>query len=189
MRMPPPLAVAARAIVIVLIGFAPAGAAQAGTPPANFTDTVVASGFSSPTAIAFLPTGGLLVTEQGGALKLVSGGMVTTLVTIPVCSTSEMGLLGAAVDPNFSTNGFIYLYRTNPGPSGCSTSTGRFNQVVRVTMSGGAVNIGSLAVLLTGIRTDNGNHDGGGLRIGPDGKLRLSVGDSGGGDMGNPGRW
>ena len=54
-------------------------------------------------------------------------------------------------------------------------------------MAGGAVNISSLSVLLTGIATDGGNHDGGGLRIGPDGKLWASVGDSGIGDFGNPG--
>ena len=161
-------------------------AARAGTPPAAFSDSLVASGLSSPTAIAFLPDGRMLVTEKGGALKLVSAGTVTTLVSIPVCTASEMGLLGVAVDPSFSgSNGFIYLYRSF-GPD-CSTSTGRFNQVVRVTMTNGTVDISSLSVLLTGIRTDGGNHDGGGLRIGPDGKLWASVGDSGIGDFGNPG--
>jgi glucose/arabinose dehydrogenase len=161
-------------------------AARAGTPPAAFSDSLVASGLSSPTAIAFLPDGRMLVTEKGGALKLVSAGTVTTLVSVPVCTASEMGLLGVAVDPSFSgSNGFIYLYRSF-GPD-CSTSTGRFNQVVRVTMTNGTVDISSLSVLLTGIRTDGGNHDGGGLRIGPDGKLWASVGDSGIGDSGNPG--
>jgi glucose/arabinose dehydrogenase len=163
-----------------------APAAQAGTPPAGFSDTPVASGLNQPTAIAFLPDGRMLVTEKGGALKLVSGASVTTLVTIPVCTDSEMGLLGVAVDPSFTgSSGLIYLYRSF-GPD-CNTSTNRFNQVVRVTMTGGTVNISSLATLLTGIRTDGGNHDGGGLRIGSDGKLWVSVGDSGLGDMGNPG--
>jgi glucose/arabinose dehydrogenase len=183
MRMPPWLA----AVAVVLVAFALGPAARAGTPPPNFNDTVVASGLSSPTAVAFLPDGRLLLTEKGGALKLLSGGTATTLVTIPVCTDSEMGLLGVALDPSFSSNGSIYLYRSNPGPAGCSSSTGRFNQVIRVTMSGGAVDIGSLVVLLSGIRTDNGNHDGGTLRIGPDGKLWVSVGDTGVGDMGAPG--
>ena len=38
-------------------------------------------------------------------------------------------------------------------------------------MSGNTVVAGSLTELLTGIRTDGGNHDGGVLRIGPDNKL------------------
>jgi glucose/arabinose dehydrogenase len=179
-----------RLVIAVLALLAGAGApvARAGTPTPGFDDVAVVSGLSSPTALAFLPNGrDMLVTEQGGGLKLVSGGAATTLATIPVCTASEMGLLGVAIDPGFSGNGFVYLYRTNPGPTGCGSSSGRFNQVVRVTMSGGTVDIGSLTVLLSGIQTDNGNHDGGGLRIGPDGKLWASVGDTGLGDSGPPG--
>lgn len=163
-------------------------AASAGTPPATFSDNVVASGLSAPTAVAFLPDGRMLVTEKGGALKLVTGGTATTLVTIPVCTASEMGLLGVAVDPGFAgSSGSIYLYRSAPSATGCASSTGRFNQIVRVTMTNGTVDIASLSVLLTGIATDGGNHDGGGLRVGIDGKLWASVGDSGIGDGGNPG--
>lgn len=164
-----------------------APSAQAGTAPAGFTDSLVASGFTQPTAVAFLPSGELLVTERTGMLRMVSGGNVQNLISIPVCTDSEMGLLGVAVDPNFATNGHIYLYRTKPAPAGCASATDRFNQVVRVTMSGGTVAPGSLTELLSGIRTDNGNHNAGGLRIGPDNKLYVSVGDTGLGDMGPPG--
>jgi glucose/arabinose dehydrogenase len=179
------LAVALIAVpLFVLVAAAPA---RAGTPPAAFSDVSVVSGLGSPTAIAFLPDGRMLVTEKGGALKLVSGGSATTLLTVPVCTASEMGLLGIAIDPGFSgSSGFIYLYRSF-GPD-CSTSTNRFNEVVRVTMTNGTIAPGSLTVLLSGIRTDNGNHDGGGLRIGPDGKLWASVGDTGLGDSGGPGQ-
>ena len=54
-------------------------------------------------------------------------------------------------------------------------------------MSGDTVVPGSLTERLTGIRTDGGNHDGGTLRIGPDQKLYVSVGDTGIGDSGPPG--
>jgi glucose/arabinose dehydrogenase len=179
------------ATVATVAFLALAPAAQAGTPVAGFTDTPVVTGLSVPTGMAFLPgSGGLLIVEKGGALKLATGtGPPVTLATLPVCTASEMGLLGVAVDPNFTSNGFIYLYRSAPDSNGsCADAVGRFNQVVRVTMTGSTVSLGSLTVLLTGIRTDNGNHDGGTLRIGPaDGKLYVSVGDSGIGDGGSPG--
>lgn len=164
-----------------------ASLARAGTPIAGFDDTQVVGSLAAPTAIAFLPDGRLLVAEKGGALKLVTSGVASTLVNVPVCSGSEMGLLGIAIDPSFASNGFIYLYRTNP-VNGCASATGRFNEVVRVTMASNAIDIGSLAVLLTGIRTDNGNHNGGVLRIGSDGKLYVGAGDTGLGDnVGGPG--
>lgn len=158
------------------------------TVPTGFIETVVASSLSLPTAIAFLPDGRMVVTEKQGGLKLVDGGTTTTLASVPVCSGSEMGLLGIEVDPAFASNGFLYLYRTAAGAGGCGTDTGRSNQVVRVTMAGNSVSLASLTVLLTGIRTDVGNHDGGALRIGPDGFLYVGAGDSGLGDnAGGPG--
>jgi glucose/arabinose dehydrogenase len=161
--------------------------ALAGTPVTGFADTLVDGTLSAPTALAFLPDGRLLITEKGGALKVNNGTATTTVITIGVCDDSEMGLLGVAVDPNFATNGFVYLYRTDDS-NGCASATGRSSQVVRVTMVGDTASSMSLMVLLDGIRTDNGNHDGGVLRIGPDGKLYVGVGDTGLGDnFGGPG--
>ena len=163
-----------RFLRVALLLLVVSSAARAGTPVAGFADTAVITSLSNPTALAFLPDGRMLVTLKGGDLLRVDAGVATMLTTIPVCTGAEMGLLGVAVDPSFATNGFVYLYRTKAGPSGCGTSTGRFNQVVRVTVSGNTA--GSLVELLDGIQTDNGNHDGGGLRIGPDGKLYVGAG-------------
>jgi glucose/arabinose dehydrogenase len=158
----------------------------AGTPEPGWTDQPYVTGLSGPTAVAFLPDGRLLITEKGGALRVWDGSSLTTLGTIPVCAQIEMGLLGVAVDPSFASNGFVYLYRTHQGSSPPCGGTGRVNEVVRVTVSGGS--FGSLTTLVTGARTDGGNHDGGVLRIGPDGKLYVGVGDTGNGDnVGCPG--
>jgi glucose/arabinose dehydrogenase len=174
--------------LVLLAAVAAAPTARAGVPIAGFSETVFRGGLSAPIAIAFLPDGRMLVTEKAGALKLTDGATASTLITIPVCSGSEMGLLGVAVDPSFATNGFVYLYRTK-NPGSCSSSTGRFNEVVRITIApDDTVNPLSLVVLMTGAQTDNGNHDGGCLRIGPDDKLYVGVGDTGLGDnQGGPG--
>jgi glucose/arabinose dehydrogenase len=129
------------------------------------------------------------VTELAGAVKLVESGVATTLVTIPVCTTpGELGLAGIAVDPNFTTNGYVYLYRTE-NTGGCASAVGRSNEVVRVTMaSDDTISLASLTVLLTGIRSDTGSHSAGAMRIGSDGKLWVSVGDTAFGDnQGCPG--
>ena len=162
---------------------------RAGTPEPGFSDTLYADGLSEPTALAFLPDGRLLITQKSGELLLLDSGSTSTLVTIPVCTDSEMGLLGIALDPAFGSNGFIYLYRTHQGSSPPCGGNGRVGEVVRVTMGpGDTVSLGSLTVLLTGMRTDNGNHDGGVLRMGPDSKLYAGVGDTGLGDnQGGPG--
>jgi glucose/arabinose dehydrogenase len=174
----------ATAAALLVLGVPHAHRAVAGTPATGFTDTSVVSGLSEPTALAFLPDGRMLVTEKGGALQLVTGGVATPAGTVPVCTASEMGLLGVAVHPDFVANGIVYLYRSSSA-NGCGSSTGRYNEVVRTVLTNGT--IGALTPLVTGIRTDGGNHDGGVLRIGPDRKLYVGVGDTGVGDGGNPG--
>ena len=122
--------------------------AAASTPAPGFSDTPLVSGLEQPTAIAFLPDGRLLVTEKGGALKLVTGGSTTTLITLPVCTIWETGLLGIALDPAFAVNGWVYLYRTKP-LAGCGPHE---NQVVRVTLApDGTVDPATLVELLGGI--------------------------------------
>ena len=175
------LAVGALALAIGLVSPAAAPAA-----PAGYAETNVAVGLAEPTAIGFLPDGGLLVAEKGGALKLVRSGNVSTLRTFAVCTDKSMGLLGVLVDPAFASNGFVYVYRTRPpgsNPANCGSATDRVNEVVRIRLAGDTVVPGSEQAIFTGIRTDNGQHNGGTLRIGADGKLYVSTGDTGLGDF------
>src|SRR5688572_16797908 len=84
--------------------------------PSGFQRVTLASGLSSPAAIAFLPDGRLLVCQKGGSLRVIStGGTVSTAITLSVNTSGERGLIGVAVDPNFTSNGFIYLYYSTSG--------------------------------------------------------------------------
>jgi glucose/arabinose dehydrogenase len=160
-------------LLLGLLAFA--SPARANVPAPGFVDTLVVGGLTQPTAIAFLPDGTLLVTEKGGALKHVVGSTATTLVAIDVCTVFETGLLGIALDPGFTANGWVYLYRTQP-LAGCGPHV---NQVVRITIApDGTVDPGSLVEILGGINSFLA-HNGGVLRVGPDGKLWVGVGDSG----------
>jgi glucose/arabinose dehydrogenase len=177
---------------LALMGLiAPATRAAGVVSSPDFSEARVAGGLNLPSAIAFLPNRDILVTEKGtsntGALKRISGGTVTTLATLSTCTSSEMGVLGVAVDPSFATNGTVYIYITKPGAGGCGTATGRFNRIEKLTISGSTATGETVLPQSTDIRTDGGNHNAGTLRIGPDGKLYVSVGDTGVGDSGVPG--
>jgi glucose/arabinose dehydrogenase len=162
---------------------------------AGFTAVTLFDGLTGPTAATFLPDGRLLVLEKAGRVRVwtTAGGLAPDpLLTLPVCTDSEMGLLGVAVDPAFVADGFLYLYYTHPpggdvARCGEGTTAGRVNRVARVTLAAGAIDPASLVVLIDGIRTDGGNHDGGCLRIGPDERLYVGVGDTGFRDGGPPG--
>ena len=157
----------------LLVAVAGSGAVQAQA----FEQTLVANGLSSPTAMAFAPDGRLFVAEQSGHLRVIRNGVLLAkdFVTLAVTSNSERGLLGIAFDPQFSSNRYVYVYYTR------STSPIK-NRVSRFTAS--AVNpdvarAGSERVILDDIGSDAGNHNGGAIHFGNDGKLYVGVGDGG----------
>ena len=79
--------------------------------------SVVARGLAHPWAIAFLPDGGMLLTERDGRLRLVKNDK---LVERPISGVPEVrtdgngGLMDVAIHPNFSENGLVYLTYTKP---------------------------------------------------------------------------
>ena len=64
-------------LTILLVGFLtgwPERPASAATLPSGFTETLVAGGMSSPTAMAIAPDGRIFVCQQGGQLRVVKNG-------------------------------------------------------------------------------------------------------------------
>ncbi len=154
--------------------------------PAGFTDTLVPGSatnpLASPTAITPMPDGRALILEKGGAVRvLLADGTLsaTDALTLSVCTNSEEGLLGAAIDPNFATNGFVYLYYTRVAVAGCAAPSGAVNRVSRFTMTGNTISAASELILLDNMNIPAGNHNGGDLHIGADGYLYVSIGDGG----------
>src|SRR5262245_3459366 len=155
------------------------------TPPEDLFVTNV----GGPTAIAFTPDGRLLITTQGGQLRVYQNGNLLGAPALDlsgsVCANSERGLLGVAVDPDFTNNNFIYLYYTFNKFSTCPTGqpTNALNPVNRVARyilgSDNVVVPGSEIILIDNIISANGNHNGGDLQFGKDGFLYIGVGDGG----------
>ena len=158
--------------------------------PADFEDALV-TGVGGPTSLAFTPDGRLLITTQGGQLRIYQNGALLASPALDlssvVCSNSERGLLGVAADPQFATNHFIYLYYTfnkfgvNPCPTGQPTNPNNpVNRVARFTLNNNnTIDPASQLILVDNIISANGNHNGGDVQFGKDGLLYISVGDGG----------
>ena len=79
--------------------------------------TVVTKGLSHPWAIAFLPSGGMLLTERPGRLRIVRDGMLdpNAILGVPrVRTDGNGGLMDVALHPQFADNGLVYLTYTKP---------------------------------------------------------------------------
>ena len=134
---------------------------------------VFAQGLFIPWGIAFLPDGDLLVTERDGLLRRVrsDGSLVEEpLAIIDIGSSDEGGLLGITLDPSFSDNQAFFMYVT-------SAEGGVQNRVERWTLSEDGTSAVFESIIIDEIPAAL-YHNGGRLRIGPDGMLYITTGDA-----------
>ena len=147
---------------------------SAASLPAGFSETLIATGISSSTAMAFAPDGRIFVCQQGGNLRVIKNGVLLSspFVAITVNSSGERGLLGIAFDPGFASNQYVYVYYT-------ATTPAIHNRISRFTANGDVAVSGSEVVILE-LNDLSGatNHNGGAIHFGPDGKLYAAVGEN-----------
>ena len=130
----------------------------------------LASGLEIPWDLALDETGRMFITERPGRLKVLEkNGEVKTIASLQqVVSVGESGLTGLALHPDFSKNGYIYLYYTY------RDSGEILNRVSRFALKGDSLQ-GEKIIL---DKLPGGSiHNGGRLRFGPDGKLWVLTGD------------
>jgi len=150
-------------------------------PPGTTITTILPNLTNGPVSMAFDPQGRLFFTEKGqatsiGAVRLYANGTLqaSPVITFSVSAESERGLLGIALDPSFNANHFIYVYYTSPTSSEPPCANAE-NRVVRFVESGG---VGFNPTRIFWSCQDAGNHNGGNIHFGPDGKLYISIGDN-----------
>lgn len=164
------------ALTLLVLGLLVTPPTKAQTFPANFAGVQLATGLD-PVGIDIAPDGRIFLTEKSGKIRLVKNGtlVVTPFTIIPnVDNYNERGLQGIVLDPNFSTNNFVYVYYTYKAPGGSVSN----NRVSRFTANGDVALSGSERVLLDiDPLSSAGNHNGGSLAF-KDGKLLITVGEN-----------
>jgi len=165
--------------------------AIAQTPPADVELVSVASGISGPTAIVSPhdASGRMFVIENRsgqGVLRIIDadGNLLSTPYwshAITGGQGSEQGMLGLAFDPDFATNGTLYVTYTAPG-SDPRLGSQPDQVLIRLTAADPAADVftGSEVVVLR-VPDIYYNHNGGNIAFGPDGYLYWGMGDGGSG--------
>ena len=129
----------------------------------------VADNLKIPWELVFAPDGRIFFTERDGNLWVIENESMELVATFPASHTSEGGLLGLTLDPEFEKNNFLYLYQTY------FDFELHHNKVVRYTVSNNQLtDEQTLIDKIPGAVW----HDGGRIKFGPDEKIYITTGDS-----------
>ena len=162
---------------------------------------LVVSGLSFPVGVYSIPgdTNRIFVVQQGGIIRTVDLTTNTVnatkfldlsstglnVVTTSVGGGSERGLLGLAFDPNYTTNGYFYVYFTDRTNGSIRierfTATGAPFANAAAAYAATTANTASRLTMLNILHPSFANHNGGSLVFGADGMLYAGVGDGGSG--------
>lgn len=158
-----------------------------GTVWSNYERVPLDENTSAPYAIDVADDGRVFYTELvRGQIRMYDPETqdVSTVLTKPVYSGGEDGMLGIALHPDFATNGHVFVYNS-PASANDSDPANFFSYVTRYTWTGGANGSFDPAsekqiIKIPARRLDDNDepgHTGGGLDFDAQGNLYIGVGD------------
>lgn len=135
---------------------------------------VLVKGLITPWALDFSPDGRIFITERSGRIRIVKNGHLQSdpWMTLEVEEVSEAGLLGLALDPNFTRNRYVYAAYTYRATNGRLQ-----NRLVRLREEP-KTGKGMLDKILIDDVAGSRNHNGARVKFGPDGNLYWTMGDA-----------
>jgi cytochrome c len=144
-----------------------------GTEWGNFDKVALDTGTLNPMELAVAPGGRrVFYIERSGEVRFVDQetSQTTVAASLDVFTGREDGLLGIALDPDFATNGWVYLYYS---------ATGEEEQrLSRFTMTGDSLDLSSEQQLLeVPVNREESGHAGGSMTFDPQGNLYVATGD------------
>ena len=145
----------------------PAPTLAAVSVPPGFTDQLVTV-VQRPEALAWTPNGRMLIANHQGFVYVYQNGALRQNPAIDLrakmCRSVEWGLNGLALDPDFASNHYVYLYYTFNKFNSCATDdpSSPVNRVSRFTLGNNNV-IDPLSeyVVVDGIQDPDGFHAAG----------------------------
>lgn len=138
----------------------------------------VAQGLEHPWSLAFLPDGGMLVTERPGRLRRIRpDGSVSEPLSglLPVAPGGEGGLMDVALDPAFASTKLIYWSFAEPAASSADL---RSTAVARGRLEDDHI-VDAKVIFRQTEKLADGSHFGSRLVFAPDGSLFVGLGDRG----------
>ncbi len=142
----------------------------------SYEGVIVTKSLNAPWGIVTLPDGRLLITENGGHMRIVNAtnGQVGEAITgMPeVDDRGQGGLLGLALDPDFSSNRMVYWVFSE------KVANGNHTAVAKGRLADDEKTIENAQVIYRATPTYNGRlHYGGRIIFDKDGNLFASTGE------------
>lgn len=143
----------------------------------HFQNEILATGLELPTAMKFLPDGRMLVSELQGRIRMLPPPYTTPvpapflLITNIGSSGVQQGIFDFALDPEFASNRYFYVFYTAGSPHEDRLSRFTANSDATGTVPG------SELILYRDPQGTSPEHHGGAINFANDGKILFTTGE------------
>ncbi|MBD8870412.1 ThuA domain-containing protein [Nocardioides donggukensis] len=143
------------------------------TLPESFEKIALDDNTANPMELDIAPDGRVVYVDRNGEVKIVlPNGNVVKAGELDVYTGQEFGMLGVALDPDFETNNWVYLYYS---PAGSEA----IDRVSRIELTGNTLDMTTKKdVLEISVQRNQCCHAGGAMEFDNDGNLYIATGDN-----------